>query len=349
MTELPDLNEREREILHAVVHSYITSAEPVGSRTVVKRFGMELSPATVRNVMADLEDAGFLQQLHTSSGRVPTELGYRYYVNHLMRVQRLTLEERDRIEREYQAKLNDADAVLRQTSHLLALVTHQAGVAEAPSESAAVVQRVELLPLWGARMAVLIVDSFGRLRTMHVELEEALDAEALGRLNQFLNDQLRGATADSLAAAIEQRLRSYFDEQRRLAELALRVLKLLPRQTQGQLFLEGAAQLFEQPEFSDIARAREVMGLFEERERLVEVLREALAQSSPGKGAVFIGPEGTGLDGLSVVSSPYEVNGKTVGVVGVIGPRRMPYPRLTAIVEHTAGLVGRMLTRLARS
>ncbi len=347
MADTPELKERERQILQAVVHSYITTAEPVGSRTVVKRFDLDLSPATVRNVMADLEELGYLGQLHTSSGRVPTEMGYRYYVNYLMRVQRLTVDERNRIDREFKEKLNDADEILRQTSHLLALVTHQAGLVEAPAEGDAAVQRIELMPLRTDRLAVLMVDNFGRLRTFTFDIETSVSAVELEPLNRFLNEHLYGVSTDNLAAELEQKLRNFFDEQRRLAEMALSILGRIPRNTPAQLYLDGASQLFDQPEFKDISRAREVLELFDERERLMTLLREAGAQSEGAGNTVYIGEEGSGFDGLSVVASPYEIDGKPVGMIGILGPRRMPYSRLTAVVEHTAELVGRLLTRIA--
>ncbi|HPO12566.1 MAG TPA: heat-inducible transcriptional repressor HrcA [Candidatus Hydrogenedentes bacterium] len=348
MRQAPELNEREATILHAVVHSYITTAEPVGSRTVVKRFALDLSPATVRNTMADLEEQGYLQQVHTSSGRVPTDRGYRYYVDYLMRVQELTGAERERIEVEYAQRLNDADEVLKQTSHLLALITHQAGIAEAPSERAAVVKRLELMPVTRDRMAVLLVDNYGRVRSMMVQTERELDADHLPTLNQFLNDHLNGVAVDGLSAALNAKLRNFLDEQRRLAEEALQVLSLMPAQRSGQVFLEGATQLFEQPEFRDIERAREVFGLLEERDRLVDLLRSAAMESERTRGSVLIGAEfqGKGVEGISVVASPYHVDGQPVGAIGVLGPRRMPYPRLTAIVDYTASMVGRILTRL---
>lgn len=342
------LNNREQTILHAVVHSYITTAEPVGSRNVVKRFGIELSPATVRNTMADLEEMGYLQQVHTSSGRVPTDHGYRYYVDYLMRVQELTESDRQRIELEYTQKLNDADDVLRQTSHLLALVTHQAGIAEAPSEGNATVKRLELMPVSGERLAVLIVDNFGRVRSMLVQMEQGLEPDMVQTLSNFLNAQLRGVAVHDLASTINSRLRSFLDEQRRLAERALQVLNLMPSQRAGQVFLEGATMLFEQPEFQDIGRAREVFGLFEERDRLVDLLRLAVGEAERAHGTVIIGAElhEKGLEGISVIASPYHLNGQPVGAIGVLGPRRMPYQRLTAIVDYTATMVSRMLTRL---
>ncbi len=348
MGDAPDLNEREQQILHAVVHSYITTAEPVGSRTLVKRLSLDLSPATVRNVMADLEDQGYLQQVHTSSGRVPTDRGYRYYVNYLMRVQELTEAERRRIEVEYSGRMNDADEILRHTSRLLALVSHQAGVAEAPADGVAEVQRIELMPATEDRMAVLIVDNYGRVRSMMIEWRSDMEDEGILRLNRFLNDHLRGIRMDTLATTLTDKLHDFLDEQRRLAEQALRVLSLLPTTRSGQIFLDGATQLFEQPEFRDINRVREVFGLFEERDRLVELLRTATREGEMGRGSVMFGTEfkDRDLEEIGMVVSPYHVDGQPVGSIGVIGPRRMPYPRLTAIVDYTADMVGRLLSRL---
>lgn len=237
-----DLNEREQQILQAVVHMYVTEAEPVGSRSIVKRLALGLSPATVRNVMADLEELGYLEQVHTSSGRIPTEVGYRYYVSHLMQVQQLTLTDRERIEGEFSQRLNDADQVLRQTTQLLALISQQAGIAEAPSQAIATLQRLDLMQLAPDRLVLLTADNFGRVKTMTVALAEAIMPEMLQVPNAFLNQHLRGVQVDHLAAEVEARLRTFY-EQRRIAELALRVLNLVPAQRGGTLFLEGASQL----------------------------------------------------------------------------------------------------------
>ena len=167
-------------------------------------------------------------------------------------------------------------------------------------------------------------------------------------LSNFLNQHLRGIRVDNLSAEVEAKLRTFFDEQRKLAELALRVLNMVPQQRSGTFFLEGASQLFDHPEFKDVGRVREVFNLFEERDRLIDLLRESVAEKEPGGGSVLIGSAGTGLDGLSVVTAPYEVMGKQVGMIGVIGPRRMHYGRLTALVDYTASMVGRVLNRLAK-
>lgn len=350
MSEARDLNEREQLILQAVVNSYITTADPVGSRSVVKRFDLGLSPATVRNVMADLEEMGYLQQIHTSSGRIPTDSGYRYYVNFLMQAHELTLRERSRIEDEFAAKLNDADEVLHHTSQLLALITNQAGLAEAPSDDHAYVNRIEIMPVGPERVAMLIVDNYSRVRTLTVNLHEAIHPERLQVLSRFLNEHLRGARLDGLTRTIESRLKDFLDEQRKIAEMALMVLGLAPQYRPAHLFLEGASRLFEQPEFQDTGKAREVFGLIEERTALMDMLRRSLVDRERVNSAIHIGRlEGTpGLNDISVIASPYYCKGEAVGMIGVLGPRRMPYSRLTAIVDYTAGMVGRILTRLAQ-
>ena len=347
MEPYQNLSEREQKILQAVINTYITVAEPVGSRSVVKRFDLGLSPATVRNVMADLEEMGYLEQRHSSSGRVPTGRGYRYYVDYLMRVQQLTLDERARMEQEFTAKLNDADDVLRQASHMLALVTNQAGIVESPNDRRAEVQRIDLIPVKTDRMAVLVVDNFGRVRTMTVHLDEPMPNDAIPKLTQFLNEQLHGVKVEEMVTAMEQKLRSFLDEQRHLAEQAMQLLGLMPSRRASNLFLDGATQLFEQPEFKDVDKAQEIFGLLDEQERVVELLRVAVTEHEAESGSVLIGLEAKGsLEDISVVASPYKVHGEKVGMIGVLGPRRMPYSRLTSIVHHTAGMVGRLLTRL---
>ena len=236
---LPNLDARARTLLRTLIESHIRDGQPVGSRTLARTSGLNVSAATVRNVMADLEDTGFLQQLHTSSGRVPTNQGYRYYVDYLMRVQELTLAERARIEREFSDQLNDADEVIRRTCHLLALVSNHAGLVEAPNETDALVRSVELMTLSGARTAVLVADSYGRVRTLMATLERPMASAELERLRAFLNDQLRGSAVDRMDRTIEERIERFLDEQRGLAREALNLLSSVPRHRPGQLFLEG--------------------------------------------------------------------------------------------------------------
>ncbi len=345
----PKLSEREELVLQAVVQSYITSAEPVGSRAIVKRFSLDISPATVRNVMADLEELGFLEQLHTSSGRVPTDKGYRYYVDYLMRVQDVTLAERNRLEHQLSERLADADEILRQTSHLLALISHQTGIVESPNAQEARVKHIEIMPLQGNRVVMLLADTFGSVKTSVISMDAPLMPEHAARLGRFLNETVRGAAIDQIATVVRARTQGSADEQRLLAEQALKVMEFSPSMRHGQLFLDGATQLFEQPEFHNVEKARELFDLLDEHTRVVDLLRGGLVPSDDRRSRVVIGSEALqhGLGEISVVSAPYKIAGQTVGMVGILGPRRMPYSKLTGLVEYTAGMLGRLLTRLA--
>lgn len=343
------LNEREELILQAVVHLYIVSAEPVGSRAVVKRFGLDISPATVRNVMADLEELEYLQQLHTSSGRVPTDKGYRYYVNFLMNVQEITRAERARLESELSEKMSDADLIMRQATHLLALMTHQTGIVEAPRPHKAEVRAIELMPLGNKRAALLLADNYGRVRTAVTALPEHFGPEDAESLNRFLNEMLLGTPLEQLDTTLRAKLKEYMADQRQLAERALELLDAVQLDRPDRLFLEGAPQLFEQPEFKDVEKAKAVFGLLEEHDRVMELLRAGITTREHPHSRVVIGAEGAehGAEDISVVSAPYHIGDEAVGMLGVLGPRRMPYPKLTMMVEETADMLGKILTRLS--
>ena len=343
------VSEREELILQAVVHQYITTAEPVGSRAVVKRYRLEISPATVRNVMADLEEMGYLQQLHTSSGRVPTDSGYRYYVDYLMEIQELTQTERQHLETNLRERLSDADEILRQTSQLLALISNQTAIVEAPIANARV-RHLDVLPLDAHRAVLLIADNHGRVRTMTLPVEKSFNPEAAQRLSLFLNDHLQDELVETLSDAFGQKLRMFVDEQRKLAEQAMSLLTLLPGEKTGQLYLEGATQLFQQPEFKDVGRVQEVFDLLGERDRMMELLRAGIVNPDPHNSRVVIGSESksSGMEYISVVSAPYTIDGEQVGMVGILGPRRMPYSKLSGIVEYTASKLGALLTRLSQ-
>jgi heat-inducible transcriptional repressor len=343
------LNEREKLILHAVVHTYITTAEAVGSRTIVKRYGMDLSPATVRNVMADLEEIGFLKQIHSSSGRIPTDKGYRYYVDYLMKVQELTQAERTRIEEQLSRQLNDLDSVMRQTCHMLALISEQTSIVESPDEADAEVRRIELVPITPEKVAVLTADSYGQVHTLMVDVEQPVLSDELSRLSAFLNEHFTGMTMAHLKQQVQTRMQEYVDEQRRMAEKALLLLMALPHTRAGQVFLEGTSNLLDQPEFRDIAKAREMFTLLEERDRLSEMLRKRMESASGPRLSVLIGSDDdeSALQDISFVTAPYQVRGKTLGLVGVMGPRRMPYSKVTALVDYTAGVLSSFLTRRA--
>jgi len=348
-TNFPKLNEREEQILEAVVHLYITTAEPVGSRTVAKRLGLQLSPATIRNVMADLEEMGYLTQVHTSSGRVPTDLGYKYYVTKLMKVQELTLAERQRIEQELSRKLDTAEQILKRTSQLLALTTHQAGLAELPNEKSAVVRRIDLIQLGEKQIAVVIVDNFAGVHSSMFAFEEPISPHIIEPLNKFLNETLFNVSLDRIGLVLKENLKKFFDERRKMLEIAFKILSRI-EPTTSQMILEGANNLFDQPEFQEPTKIKSIFGIMDDPTPLTRALRESLAKSENQRQTVLIGSEANikNSEEFSIIASPYMLeNEKTpIGFVGVLGPKRMPYDKLSAMVDFTASMVGKILSRL---
>jgi heat-inducible transcriptional repressor len=342
------LSEREKQILQAVVQLHTTTAVPVGSRAIVKHFSLDISPATVRNVMSDLEEYGYIRQVHTSSGRIPTDIGYRYFVDYLMEVQEVTYNERQQIEANFTTKMGDADEILKQTSKLLALISHQTGLVEAPIPSVAKIRHIELLPVDAKRTILMIADNYGRVRTLVVAIPEIMRSDDTKTLSNFLNKHLVNSPLDQMQTALESKLQLFIDEQRQLAEKALKVLNGLISQNSDQLFLDGANQLFEQPEFQDMERAREVFGLLEEKEKITELMHVGTVSDSTHQSRVIIGTEAEkqGIKEISVVSAPYKIDDETVGMIGVLGPRRMPYSRLSGLVEYTADKLGRLLSKV---
>ncbi|MFO7974950.1 MAG: HrcA family transcriptional regulator, partial [Candidatus Hydrogenedentota bacterium] len=267
----------------------------------------------------------------------------------LMNVQELTVAERARIQGELSRKLDDADEVIRNTSRLLALTSHHMGLVEAPDQRNAEVCRVEMVPVGARRVGLVLVDNYGRVRTLVAKLDDEWSSERIQRIGRFLDTNFRGVSVEGLRAAVSARTSAFIDEQRRLAEQALHVLALMPPSRQGEVILEGTTHLFEQPEFRDLDRARQVFGFLEEHDRLVELLRSAMREGQPLRTSIVIGSEvpDAELHEISIVVAPYRVGDHPAGMVGVLGPRRMEYSRLAGLVEYTAALLGSYLSGIA--
>jgi heat-inducible transcriptional repressor len=206
------------------------------------------------------------------------------------------------------------------------------------------------LPLDAQRAVLLIADNHGRVRTMTLPAQAPFTPDGAQRLSLFLNEHLHDELVETLSDALTQKLKLFVDEQRQLAEQAMSLLALLPGEKTSQLYLEGATQLFQQPEFKDVGRVQEVFDLLGERDRMVALLRAGIVNPDPHNSRVVIGSESknSGIEDISVVSAPYSIDGQPVGMVGILGPRRMPYSKLSGIVEFTAAKLGSLLTRLSQ-
>ena len=344
------LTVREREILRLVVTSFIETAAPVGSRPLVRRYGLDLSPATIRNTMSDLEEAGYLEHPHTSAGRVPTWRGYRTFVDELMQTDVLGESERGLVRAEVERLLAVDDAA-REASKLLGRLSNLLGVVLAPNLATGILERIEAIPLSSTRVMFVLSLTGGLVRTLVLELEAGPQRAPLDALIGLLNERLAGLTIDEIRRTYAARLDDADDRTSLVRVILDRSHALFAEQTSpDRLRVAGAQHLLAQPEFREPADLRTFVRLLEDEHFLVELL-EARAVTAPdgspadapapvGQAVVTIGREhGDERAGrVAVVSARYRV-GDAVGTIGVVGPTRMDYARVVGIVEHVAALL----------
>lgn len=335
---VPGLSDREALVLRHVIHNFILSANPVGSRTISRLRDIDLSPATIRNAMSDLEEKGLLAHPHTSSGRVPTDYGYRVYVNHLMHLEQLSPAEMELIERNVDELMPDVEAILSRTAQLLSSIGRQLGVVLAPSFEEGRLEHLELVPLARNRLLVVITVASGLARTVTLEFERPMKAEDLPGVARLLQKRLVGLSLREIRETIQERLADIGGEVGGLARLFIDSTDRLFRLPSSQaLILEGARNIPDIPEFREEG-LRSVLEILEDREMVLHLLSQHLQDSV----RVSIGAEHElerALD-YSLVTAGFSV-GSLPGSLGIIGPRRMPYSRLVSLVRYTADLINR--------
>jgi heat-inducible transcriptional repressor len=340
------LTERERRVLEAVVLSYVETAEPVGSRTVARRFGLGVSAATIRNAMSDLEEKGFLFHPHTSAGRVPTDRAYRLYVDSLMRFPSFTARQEERLREDLMAEGSAVSAVVRRAAQVLSVLTQELGVAVGPTLDAATLDRLELITVSSDRLLLVLTLRSGVVRTIFVQVPGTLHPEAVASLNVVLNERLGGLSLREIRQTLPDRVRDSASTpaEGELLDIFIATgdqLFEMPASEANDVVLGRTSVLADQPEFASGERMRELIELTEQR----EVLREALESRSNAVGlTVTIGGENESrqLSKLTLVTAPYR-SGLLSGVIGVLGPTRMPYDKVASLVEHTSKLVGDLL------
>ena len=349
MTDQP-LNEREHAILEAVIRTYVETAEPAGSRTVARRFRLGISPATVRNTMSDLEEKGYLYHPHTSAGRVPTDLAYRLYVDSLMQRTRLSPSDETALRRELEARGEGAavETLLRRAAQVLGLLTQELGIAIGPRLDEATLERLDLVGVSEAKVLLVLSLRAAGLRTIYVDVPAVIPPATLQSVGRVLNERLGGLTLKEIRATLPERLRDSAPAGERGAAELLNVfiqsadeLFVSPEPPDAGLHLGRASVLAEQPEFASGERLRSLIELTERR----DLLQRAVGPHAGSGGLkVTIGLEhgDPALADFTVVTSEYH-SGGLKGVIGVIGPTRMPYERVIALVESTSTLISDFL------
>jgi heat-inducible transcriptional repressor len=338
-----ELDKRKAYILATVVYEYIATAEPVGSNTLTQKYNLGVSSATIRNEMAELEAGGYLVQPHTSSGRVPSDTGYRTYVDRLMQPEALNPDDQRRIRDEFREASRELDDVIEQTTRLLSRLSKNLAFAIAPPRETLVFRHVQLIWLSPRTGVAIVVTSVGVTTQSVFELQRDIDADDLTRLSNRLNAAFGGRVlasivdADVTAAILELGLGQD------VRKAVLDAFRTARTSEEPQIASAGAQRLLDQPEFHDLRKLRSILRIVEEQKTLYDLVAETMGTGVAA--SVKIGAE-LGADDMaecSLVTVPYNV-GDAVGVLAILGPRRMPYGRLMALATGTADSLGRYLT-----
>ncbi len=331
-----ELSERDRTVLRHVVQNFILTANPVGSRYLAKHCGLNLSPATIRNLMADLEERGYLNHPHTSAGRVPTDKGYRVYVDMLMDIEELSTREVDKIKR----KLNEIDnreELLAHASDLLGSISSQLSIITNPQLATGKLDRLELVSLSSNRIMIIITVQSGLVKTLVMEVQSAVGRDKLDAIAQVLNERLHGLTLKQIRETFSERVKDFQNEDTGLIRLFVDSVDELfdDAKERDRLFISGTRDILKNPEFNSPDKIRSVIELIDDKEIIIHVLE---SQGEMGSNlAISIGNENTEkrLKNYSVISTRYLV-GDIFGTVSVIGPKRMNYSRIIPLVDHIA-------------
>jgi len=326
------LTERQKLILSAIVDDYIRSAEPVGSRSISKRGNVAYSPATIRNEMSDLEELGYLEQPHTSAGRIPSNLGYRYYVDHLLQTGNPSPEELAMLKNALADRIMQIEQVMQQVAIITSNLTNLTSIVLGPEIFNTSLRHLQILPLDEKRAVAIIVTNTGLVENKLVTIPEGVPVHSIERTVSILNAKLKGVPIyqlkSKLYTEIAAEMKKHVDEFERLITT---IDSALQQDDHQRLYMSGATNMLNQPEFRDVEKAKPFLDLLDKSDVLAQIVSEA------GEGVqVRIGTENTleAMKDCSLVTATYSLNGQTIGVIGVLGPTRMEYGKVIGLLKH---------------
>lgn len=339
------LNERKKLILETIIRDYVETAEPVGSRSIVRKHRLGVSPATVRNEMADLEELGFLEQPHTSAGRIPSQLGFRYYVDFMMEKEELSEAEKAGLRQAISKKISDINEVIRRTGVTLSQFTRYASFVISPSIKANEIKSVQLVPLQKGSALVLLVTSAGVTLHKIIEIPDSIQPVELEKISLLFTCTLKGTRLGDLSRSNLEFLRNELLAEREAIDRVLEALEeLLGDSEEERVLVSGAMNMLYEPEFRDLEKLKVVLGILQEDTLIKKLLNESGLQEV----RIKIGKE-NGLEEiqeLSLVFTGYEVNGEEIGKIGLIGPVRMQYWRAAGLVDSFREIVEDVISKL---
>ncbi|HYH10156.1 MAG TPA: heat-inducible transcriptional repressor HrcA [Thermoanaerobaculia bacterium] len=342
--ELSDLDPRAREVLREIIVQHIDSGEPIGSRTLAKCGRFQLSPASLRNVMADLEDLGYLQQPHTSAGRIPTDRGYRYFINHLMQSRALTMRERETIDEEV-GMVSEIDQVLHLAGSVISKLSDQVGVVFMPTLLQFAIRSMDFILIGEKKIQCVIVGVNGVVVNRIIDTRFVFTRDELEKISRYITAEFGGCTLD----VIRRRLIRMTEQERALHDQMMQKTISLGIEAVNdvapvdhELYVEGAASILNKPEFSDAASLRRTFLALQEKEKLVDILETCLSEDGL---QILIGSESdfTQVHNFSIVARRYGSTSAPLGMVGIIGPMRMEYARMAPLVDYLSRALSRKI------
>lgn len=343
-----DLDARSRRLLRTLISQYLVDGEPVGSRTLSRSSGLDVSPATIRNIMSDLEEAGLVASPHTSAGRVPTPRGLRLFVDSLIELRPLGADDLARLRQEMPAGTSTSLDVLGNVSSLLSAMTRFAGVVTVPRQVDFPLRHIDFVPLPDAQVLVILVFTDNQVQNRVVRLAKPLGRRELMQAANYLNSHFAGLRLDDIRDRLLTEMRAAGSEINRLLanSIELAAASFAPQAGADDVLVSGQTNLMACADLADVGRLRDLFETFQHKNELLQLLE--VCARAPGV-RLFIGEESgfTALDGCSVVTASYGVDGRVLGAVGVIGPTRMAYERVIPVVQATAGLLSDALNRVA--
>ncbi len=338
-----ELTIRERQVFLAIVHGFIQNAEPVGSRYISKNYDLNISPATIRNVMTDLEDKGLIWQPHTSAGRMPTTNGYRTYVDNLEKGAPLSSEEQSIIVEKLQAFSKDFNLIVSKTANVLSEISSQLGVVLSPRFTKGIFSKLELLQISDQKLLLVLSITSGLVKTIIIEIDNDFSLDFLNETTSVINERLHGLSIDQLTQSFDER---FTDLDSRSKELIQKIKeksdKLFTIEPAGEFFISGARNVIANPEFDSREQVGQILELLDRKDLLVRVLSDAHGDGV----SIVIGEENSEelMRNCSIITTSYSIDG-AVGTLGVIGPTRMQYAKIISLVQFMSDTLNYLVSK----
>ncbi|MDR0956905.1 MAG: heat-inducible transcriptional repressor HrcA [Endomicrobium sp.] len=331
------LKERKTKILSAIIHQYIKTGKPVGSNILIEKYNISLSPAAVRNLMANLEEEGYLTHPHTSAGRIPTDKGYRTYVNNLVKLQSFAVEEEGRIKKEYEQKHNEIETILSETSRILSGLSQYTGFVMAPKAQYDGIKNIELVQITKHQLLIILLTNSGLIK--HKKIDAFLTQTQLVHLRDFLNKSLRGISVAQANKEIISHIINFKQHEEEFLRIAEKISDVF-YDIQDDIYIDGTSNVVELPNFNDFESLKSLIKFNENKEKFIKIINKDFNSNGIN---VKIGSENMldELKDLTIITTVYKNGEQAVGILGIIGPKRMEYQKMMSLVSHVSEMLNK--------